>query len=925
MAELSEEIKDLRGSLAYSILEDLFKDGSLTKIEVDLFKSKYAKVHEFVIQTHENELNFLTRAKQLNHKLMSEKIRLEKTSLESQEASNCIDQLTQQVAEVQNENEIVQDRDMMLQIQLTELEHERKEKLALLADRDSERQQEAEPKIQKMRDEIAVLQRELELMRSQKETYQQKLQETNLKCKQLEDEIEQSKESHKNYDRELAKIKADPERIKKQSEKFESAVRALQESHKERAFEIEGSNDTLRKIAEAKKEAEEQRSKVHLRLQMIAESAKITDQSCEDMSKRLAREKAIYAELMLKRVGLEQELDELNVKTRLTVAELAQMQKQFERLKRQYKRTQSGKDGVGESLGPLQSQKKDITKQLKLADEDLDRQRRLLEDIQGEVDLFIGAYLKQESLEKDKKDEYDGITQQMEEMQKELKSLKAEELQWSAHFKALASQREKLARDASSAHRLCRETALEVAMKELEEEDLRKRHQEISQKQKEFCNMYEVVKNERNKYMTHIQKSSQHLSEMKEKLKILQNEVEILQMESASKDKKLQGIRLEAQRLDAAHDQLQNEKTDITAKGTALNEQVEQYVIEIDKLNSIINSIEKEMIILRRKYEQAVEMRNFTGTQLIDRNDELCILWEKSNIQEKLLKKGEDAMMAREEERRSLRMDLQEAQRQLHVVRTKIPEVPKLVDEVVRLREQVSIVRRRTDDLSRELENPKSSMRKWQKLGGEDLDPQTLRVKIHDLEERLNNKKESLLEKELILEEVTALSEKLRQQAVDGRQGTMDLSQKANIFQSRIKDVTRKMMATVSELSMYQATAHRLQAERDAALEMATTARERFHAGMPPTDTANQEFDKMLQVETQKASDKEAAIQRKEEEDIMNSNLTRTTAEPRVNAYIPEDERGLPKAYGQNAPFKPTVLGSTMRHIRKPNPKPIEL
>lgn len=37
-------------------------------------------------------------------------------------------------------------------------------------------------------------------------------------------------------------------------------------------------------------------------------------------------------------------------------------------------------------------------------------------------------------------------------------------------------------------------------------------------------------------------------------------------------------------------------------------------------------------------------------------------------------------------------------------------------------------------------------------------------------------------------------------------------STQVNIFQSRIKDVTRKMMATVSELSMHQATAHKLQA-----------------------------------------------------------------------------------------------------------------
>merc|ERR1719378_925802 len=202
----------------------------------------------------------------------------------------------------------------------------------------------------------------------------------------------------------------------------------------------------------------------------------------------------------------------------------------------------------------------------------------------------------------------------------------------------------------------------------------------------EFCTAYEVVKNERNKYVAQIQKSSQHLSEMKEKLKILQNEVEILRMESAFKDKQLQKVKQDAVRLEVIRDQLRTEWTRITAKGAALNEQVEQYVIEIDKLNSIINSIEKEMVILRRKYEQAVETRNFTGTQLIDRNDELCILWEKSNVQEKLLKKGEDAMLAKEEEIRVLQIELVELERQLQVLQKRIPEVPKLGVEVQKLR-----------------------------------------------------------------------------------------------------------------------------------------------------------------------------------------------------------------------------------------------
>merc|ERR1719386_585425 len=167
-------------------------------------------------------------------------------------------------------------------------------------------------------------------------------------------------------------------------------------------------------------------------------------------------------------------------------------------------------------------------------------------------------------------------------------------------------------------------------------------------------------------------------------------------MESAGKDKALQKTRTEAQRQRVIRDQLRTEWTRITAKGSALNEQVEQYVIEIDKLHSIINSIEKEMMVLKRKYEQAVETRNFTGIQLIDRNDELCILWEKSNIQEKLMKKGEDGMLTKSEDIRALKIDLCEVQRQLGVVQKRIPEVPKLVDEVMRLRVQLQGVRKKT-------------------------------------------------------------------------------------------------------------------------------------------------------------------------------------------------------------------------------------
>ena len=153
-------------------------------------------------------------------------------------------------------------------------------------------------------------------------------------------------------------------------------------------------------------------------------------------------------------------------------------------------------------------------------------------------------------------------------------------------------------------------------MKELEEFDLKKKYQEIAQRQKEFCTAYEVVKNERNKYVNQIQTCSQNLSEMKEKLKILQNEVEILRMDAASKDKLCKKEQVSHQQIRNERDQLRAELSQLHNKRDAFNEQVSLNVVEIDSLNRVITQREGQMAELKRQYEIAVEQRNFTGVEL---------------------------------------------------------------------------------------------------------------------------------------------------------------------------------------------------------------------------------------------------------------------------------------------------------------------
>ena len=72
---------------------------------------------------------------------------------------------------------------------------------------------------------------------------------------------------------------------------------------------------------------------------------------------------------------------------------------------------------------------------------------------------------------------------------------------------------------------------------------------------------------------------------------------------------------------------------------------------------------------------------------------------------------------------------------------------------------------------------------------------------------------EQCLEKELILEQVSRLTDRITSKVDSSKDDTLKLAKKVNQIQSFIKDTTKKMMATISELSISQAAALNLQEE----------------------------------------------------------------------------------------------------------------
>merc|ERR1719183_2806052 len=126
-----------------------------------------------------------------------------------------------------------------------------------------------------------------------------------------------------------------------------------------------------------------------------------------------------------------------------------------------------------------------------------------------------------------------------------------------------------------------------------------------------------------------------------------------------------------------------------------------------------------------------------------------------------------------------------------------------------------------------------------------------LKAHANKLQERIAEKKERSLEKELVLEEVTALSTKLREYAAENREQILKLAQQVNDFQARIKDMSRKMMAAVSELSMYHATSMKLEKEVTEQQDELDDAQWRVENGEAPTEAAQHELLRLVQREAE--------------------------------------------------------------------------
>jgi len=213
-----------------------------------------------------------------------------------------------------------------------------------------------------------------------------------------------------------------------------------------------------------------------------------------------------------------------------------------------------------------------------------------------------------------------------------------------------------------------------------------------------------------------------------------------------------------------------------------------------------------------------------------------------------------------------------------------------------------------TKEVCSRMENPQNKDR-TRELIGNTPEKEELEAKLKVMENKLHNKKEQILNRECDLEDLSELMAALKVEAGQAREENCVMNQQLMEMQSKIHDVTRKTCAAVGELRMYRSLAERLQHEKINAMEQLDECKDRLKNGKSLGEEVRREWDVMRKNLISGGSDKHQT-----EEDPGRGNFDKE----RPNAYIC-GSFGVPKPFGNMAPFKPSQIIYSQNHLQVKN------
>lgn len=778
------------------VLGELMGDQNLEK-----FRLEYEKLHRALKKSHEQEKRLVKKCRELNSEIVNNQAKIKTALRLSQEDQKTITHLQKEMEKTWKLVYAAQEKETRGKETIASLKEEMAN-LSKLVEKGAGLSLNQENMVKELRQAKEELEGQLEEQQAQVIMMDTQLQEQF----KLQEEIREERDEFKKLSTELK------ERIVSKESENAREVKRRTKTQSELM-------DIRKKLDKAELMKEEQNKTIQLELLAKKELERKLDDAKQAMEKYLRD----YEALTTKTQKITDDLDMANQKSKKLVETIYKHEKEIElktleigryktdndllerKIDKEKRSTQHYMQLVEEAKTPLalaNAEVESLKKEMIAAR----RQEILLNKANDKTKAEKEQEIKNKAkAERATKEQADLLTEEQRyanQLEKDVKDGKNEVSKLKNAISSIEKDRERLSVEATEQRNNFVHSQEELKLREVQIGDLVKKVQEYEAKQKQQQSMYESVRADRNHYSKALVEKEDEVAELKKKFKILGHQIDQLKEEIVSKDQALVKEHFELQKTEKLRENIQAELNRKNQLITQNHDLVHQQDAEIKRLTSSIRQMDAEALSQRKEYDQVINERDILGTQLIRRNDELALLYEKLRVLHSALKIGESQYTARMDDIRTLKIKIKDLDRAVYVAKNRGDNTDELKREILQLQKELLQEKTKVTALSEELENP-LNVHRWRKLEGSDPATFELIQKIQALQKRLISKTEEVVEKGLIIQEKERMYDELKN--ILARQPGPEVSEQLTVYQQNLKSKTRQLKAMASELNMYQA------------------------------------------------------------------------------------------------------------------------
>lgn len=825
---MADKEKDGYDASAFEALEADFNE-TLTQLAQDSslqkFKVEYEKLYDHFKKSHTQEKRLIHKVRELNDEIMNNAKKVQTALKLSEEDQAQITRLKEEVDRAWKMVDASKEKELRAKETIQELRKEI-DNLTTLVDKGaglSLDHENAINAITKHRDEIAHT---LEEQKKENKGHQETIDD-------LSEEVERERtaklaleEEHGSAlqmirDKEKAEV-----REQRRKERMDMELRNIREKLEHKNQNVERLDGLHQEAVHKSKNLAIQLKEARGTMDKYLRDYKHLFEKCEEVKKR--EEEQIQKTLLLK-----QDITRLEAIIVDRDREVNRTREDAARLRRQWD-TEKKKVGRLENKRLEEKHEKDLVVQTsnQQAQEILRHTKtnnmatRKINTMARNADMQAKQIIRHQQLTKEEEAKVSLQVRNVNRLKGELITFEQEAQQQRKLIYKLEKARERMGMEATEAHNKYLSQLEETKLKERTIAELQREVLELQQKLKSQQQLYEAVRSDRNLYSKNLIESQDEIAEMKRKFKIMNHQMEQLKEEITAKDHALVKEHFEHQKVEKQREQLKNELGKVKKLKAKAEATIEKQHAEIGKLTHIIARLEEDAIQQHKEYDQVINERDILGTQLIRRNDELALLYEKIKIQQSTLHKGEAQYKDRLQELRLMKLNLRDLMRKLRLTSNSSDQVPELKRECFSLQRELLHERTKVKALSEELENP-MNVHRWRQLEGSDPTTHEMIQKIHTLQKRLIAKTEEVVEKDLLITEKEKLYVELKN--ILARQPGPEVAEQLTIYQQNLKEKTRQMKAMASELNMYQAQANEFKYEIERLLQELNDVKRKYY------------------------------------------------------------------------------------------------